>query len=112
MNELAVLIKRSYAKDADGKLLLDDSGKVKVSESTREVFCSERSIGQKEFYQAHGTDFRPELKLILPDYLEYEGEKLVDYNGQRYRVLRTYRTGYELELTLERAPKEDGEADG
>lgn len=110
MDEIAVLIKRADVMDDAGRPVLDDSGKVKTSESFREVFCSQRSIGQKEFYQAHGTDFRPELKLILPDYLEYEDEKLVDYNGQRYRVLRTYRTGYELELTLERAPKEDGEA--
>jgi len=36
----------------------------------------------------------------------------VDYNGQRYRILRTYRAGQELELTLERAPKEESGLDG
>jgi hypothetical protein len=34
------------------------------------------------------------------DYLDYEGETLVEYLGQRYRVLRTFRTGQELELVL------------
>lgn len=99
MNEIAVLIKREY------------DGATRV-ETKREVFCGFRSIGMKEFYSASSTDFRPELKLVLADYLDYDGETLADYNGQRYRILRTYRAGQELELTLEKAPLEDGEADG
>lgn len=99
MNEVAILIKRVY----EGATLV---------ETTREVLCGFRNIGMKEFYSANSTDFHPELKLVLADYLDYDGETLVDYNGQRYRVLRTYRTGLELEITLERAPLEDGEADG
>jgi SPP1 family predicted phage head-tail adaptor len=98
MLDILTLVKRTPRGDAD--------------ESTRTVFCGVRSIGQQEFYQASATDFHPELKLVLADYLDYNNETLVDYNGQRYRVLRTYRTGQELELTLERAPDEDGEADG
>lgn len=96
MTEVAVLIKREYG----------------VADVRREVFCGFRSIGMREFYAANGTDFHPELKLVLADYLDYNGETLADYNGQRYRILRTYRQGQELELTLERAPAEDGEADG
>lgn len=96
MNEVVTLIKREYGKD----------------DIRREVLCGFRSIGHREFYAASTTDFHPELKLVLADYLDYEGETLVDYNGQRYRVLRTYRTGLELELTLERASAEDGEAGG
>lgn len=95
MNDIAVLIKREYGKD----------------DVKREVFCGVRSIGMREFYAASTTDFHPELTLILADHLDYNNETLVDYDGQRYRVLRTYRTGQELELTLERAAAEDGEAD-
>lgn len=96
MDEVAILIKREYGKD----------------DIKREVLCGVRSIGMKEFYTASSTDFRPELKLILADYLDYEGETLADYDGQRYRILRTYRAGQELELTLSRAPAEEGEAYG
>lgn len=96
MTEVATLIKREYG-EADVK---------------REVFCGFRSIGMKEFYSASATDFHPELKLVLADYLDYNGETLADYNGLRYRIVRTYRKGMELELTLERASAEDGEADG
>ena len=96
MTDVAVLIKRTYGQE----------------DIKREVFCTFRSIGMKEFYAANSTDFHPELKLVLADYLDYNGETLADYNGQRYRILRTYRTGQELELTLERAPFEDGEPNG
>lgn len=96
MSDIAVLIKRAYGQE----------------DAKREVFCGVRSIGMKEFYASNSSDFHPELKLVLADYLDYNDETLADYNGQRYRILRTYRTGQELELTLERAPAEDGEADG
>lgn len=96
MSEVATLIKRAYGAE----------------DVQREVFCRFGSIGMREFYAASATDFHPELKLILFDYLDYEGENLVDYDGKRYRILRTYRTGQELELTLEKAPPEDGEPNG
>ena len=99
MNEVAILIKRSY----------DGAERV---ETSREVFCGVRSVGMREFYSANSTDFRPELKLVLADYLDYDDETLVDYDGKRYRILRTYRNGQELELTLERAPAEESELDG
>ncbi len=96
MNEVATLIKREYGKE----------------DVLREVLCGVRSVGMKEFYSANSTDFHPELKLVLADYLDYNDETLADFNGVRYRILRTYRVGQELELTLERASKEEGEADG
>lgn len=81
-------------------------------ENRRDVFCGIRSIGQREFYQANASDFHPELKIVLADYLDYADEQLVEHDGQLYRVLRTYRTGHELELTVELAPDEDGELYG
>lgn len=94
MDEVATLIKRVYS-DGDWK------------ETNRQVFCGIRSIGQSEFYQANATTYRPELKIVLADYLEYDGETIVEYNGQRFRVVRTYRVGLELEIVLESASKEE-----
>lgn len=79
-----------------------------IGEGTRrDVFCGLRSIGHTEFYEAYATDLRPELKFVLADYLDYEGEAFVEHNGTIYRVLRTYRTGQELELTVTLASKEE-----
>lgn len=75
---------------------------------SREVFCRMASIGQREYYDAKAVDVYPEMKLILADYLEYADERLVEYEGKRYRVERTYRNGQELELTVVRASAEEG----
>lgn len=78
----------------------------------REVFASLRSIGTQEFYQAATTDYQPELKFVIADYLDYEGETLVVHDDQAYRVVRTYRAGQALELTVERASAEEAELCG
>lgn len=104
MNSVLTLIKRVPGKNGDGDPI--------ITETTRDVFCDVRSIGMKEFYQANAQDFHPEAKFVLADYLDYDGETACSLNGQRYTILRTYRTGQELELTVERAPVEDGDVYG
>lgn len=78
-------------------------------ETKREVLCTIKSVGQSEFYQAHGTDYKPELKIQLADYLDYDEEQLIVFNGKWWRVIRIYRTGHALEITVERAPEEERE---
>ena len=92
MNEVLTLIKRTPGTDEISK---------------REVFCSLRSVGVREFYQAHAVDLHPEAVFVLTDYLDYEGETLADHDGQRYRVLRTYRKGQEMELVVVSASEEE-----
>jgi SPP1 family predicted phage head-tail adaptor len=101
MNEVLTLIKRTPDIDANGDPV--------TIETRREVFARVGSIGMREFYAASTTDFHPEAKFILADYLDYNEETLVIYNGHPFRVLRTYRNGQELELTVESAPVDDFE---
>jgi SPP1 family predicted phage head-tail adaptor len=102
MNEILKLITVTQTTDEYGDQV--------AGETTREVFAKLGNIGQKEFYQAQAVGLQPELKFVLADYLDYEGEALVEYNGQRYRVLRTYRSGQELELTVYREVNPHGGA--
>lgn len=81
---------------------VDEYGDPSITYTRRDVFCRVASIGQKEFYQAHAVGLQPEIKFVLADYLDYNGEALVEYDGQKFRVLRTYRTGHELELVCYR----------
>lgn len=81
-------------------------------DSRREVLCQLRSVGHTEFYEAYASGYSPELKFVIADYLDYEGETLVKYGEKYYRVIRTYRTGNELELTVGRASAEEVEAIG
>lgn len=64
------------------------------------LFAERRSVGQKEFYQAQTDGLKPEIKFVLPDYLDYHDEPFVAYDGVRYKVLRTYQNERnELEIT-------------
>lgn len=101
MNELLTLVARTLAAD----------GYTVTEETRREVFCRLASIGQTEFYQAQATDLRPELKFVLADYLDYNGEYLCIFDGVWYRVLRTYRAGQELEIVVQKASAKEVEVD-
>lgn len=81
----------------------NDSGTA-VSEVVleREVFCRIKSIGMKESYEAMGKGHRPEIKAVLSDSYDYDGERQAVYDGVIYNILRTFRSGISLELTLER----------
>lgn len=95
MNDILLLIQQIPGEP-------DEFGDTTYTEVPRQVFCRKASIGQKEFYQANAMGLQPEMKFVLADHLDYQGETLVEYDGQRFRILRTYRTGRELELTVYR----------
>lgn len=64
------------------------------------IFAEIKSIGMKEFYQAQTAGSKPEIKFIITDYMDYQGQEYLIHDNIRYKVLRTYRTGNnELEIT-------------
>jgi hypothetical protein len=72
-----------------------------ATESSRTVFCNKKSVGYSEFYKASQAGYKAELKIDLYTQ-DYEGETLAEYEGKRYRVIRTYesKNGDFTELTL------------
>ena len=72
----------------------------------RQVMAEVMSIGQSEFYQAQAAGLKPEIKFKIADYLDYEGEEVLEYTDrgktEEYKVIRTYRKGIELEITCKR----------
>lgn len=100
MNEVLFFINQTQESDSFGDPV--------IKETSRRVYCREVSIGQKEFYQAYANGLKPELKLEIADYLDYEGEQMLDYTPkgqmklQRFRILRTYSVGHKLELVCYR----------
>ena len=87
-------------------LLINEDGE------RREVFAKQNNIGTTEFYQAATTDYRPEVKFTLSDYYDYNGETFAEYEGKLFRIMRTYRAGQEIELTLTSASAEEVELYG
>ncbi len=64
------------------------------------VYAEVKSIGQNEFYQAQTADKKPQIKFVITDYMDYQGQKYLVHEGTRYSVLKTYRTrSNELEIT-------------
>lgn len=75
-----------------------------VTETTRTVMCEVQSVRRSEYYNALNAGFQPEyvFKLTLAE--DYQDERLVMYHGQKFRVVRTYRTDDEgIEITVERS---------
>lgn len=88
------LIRQEYQEDEIGN-------QVPVETETV-VLCGLKSVGRTEFYNAAATGLRPELVFVVHGY-EYNGEQLVEFEGVRYQVIRTYQVDFEeLELTVER----------
>lgn len=75
-------------------------------EIRRKVFCEIRSISQNEAYQAMGAGLNPELKVKITLESDYHGEKLLELDGVRYRIIRTYIPETNgIELTIQRENK-------
>lgn len=73
-----------------------------ITETEREVFCTIQSVGRTEYYKAMSEGLEPEYIFIINDYSDYSGEKLLKYNGVRYRVIRSFVNGMHCELTAQR----------
>lgn len=73
------------------------------TETTRRVYCTIRSVGMQERYlsMSHGLD--PSIVFILAHAFEYQDEDRCVYQGNEYRIIRTYRTTDDgIELVCER----------
>jgi hypothetical protein len=80
----------------------DDIGNQVSTESETVILCGLKSVGRSEFYNAAVSGLRPELVFIVHGY-EYSGQKVVEFEGVRYNVIRTYAVSFEeMEITVER----------
>ena len=79
-----------------------------VTESEREVFAEIRSVTRSEYYNALNAGIQPEyvFKLTVED--DYQKEHFLRYEGQKYRIVRTYLTDDGgIEITAERSDEND-----
>lgn len=75
-----------------------------VTEEARTVFCTVRSVGRAEFYNALNAGVQPEYVFRLELAEDYQNERIVFFRGQKFRVVRTYVTADDgIEITVERS---------
>lgn len=80
----------------------DAIGNQTVQETSKEVFCSVYPIAQNEFFSARTLGISPRLKFCV-SFVDYEGEELAEFEGQRYVIYRVYdNTNDIVELYAER----------
>lgn len=80
----------------------DEIGNQTPTETRKTVLCNVKSVGRNEFYSAATAGLRPSIVFVIHGY-EYDGEQVVEFEGTRYNVIRTYSTDFEeVELTCER----------
>lgn len=83
-------------------LTQNEIGEWVSSEVKTPVLCREKSVGRNEFYAAAVAGHKPGVILALYR-CEYQGQGVVEYEGVKYAVIRTYSDGVkEIELTCEK----------
>ena len=59
-----------------------------ATETKRRVKCQEMTLTQAEVYQAGGEGLSPEAKLLIPYDRDYRKERELEYDGERWKVIR------------------------
>lgn len=73
----------------------------------RDVFCTVRSVGMRESYEAMAHGLMPELVFVLAQDFEYQGEKRCRRGNVYYDIIRTYVTETDgIELTVQRSSRQ------
>jgi SPP1 family predicted phage head-tail adaptor len=68
----------------------------------RTVMCQVDSVTRAEFFEGGRNGLNPEF-VFRVFFGDYDGERLLEYNGKRYGIYRTYHgRGDQIELYVER----------
>ena len=95
------LIKSEYVRD--------ENGIQRPQESIREVFAQVKSVTSSEFFEGGRNGLNPAFRFTV-FFGDYEGERVIEYLGQRYAIYRTYQERNDaLELYTERQGGVNGE---
>ena len=95
------LISQVYSVDSVGNQISTDTA--------RQVYASRRPISRSEFFTAQTAGIKAEHLFVISS-LDYEGERLVEYAGEKFTVYRVYENEHEqTELYVERRLGDYGE---
>lgn len=92
LDNICYLISNKIKQDENGNEIADGTEVM--------VFCAEVGVYSSEFFNAGIIDIKAEV-LLLIDFDNYEGQKIVKYNNAKYSVYRVFpRTDGFMELYL------------
>lgn len=89
----------------------DRRGQVVYNETSVSVVCDVVPVSRDEFFNGAQVGIEPAYQFNINP-IEYNGQKIVEYNGRRFSVYRIYETGPDtLELYVEYTAGINGGAD-
>lgn len=91
MEGSAILFHESYVIDSIGQHI--------PTFEEIEILCHIESIGQREFFSAGQNGINSDLKIVTPS-VNYNNESIIEYNGERYGIYRTFRSKDTDEIEL------------
>lgn len=81
MDDVITLISETKAQN--------DFGVWEMTETGKQVFAKVHSVTRQEFYDGGRAGLNPELHFDIFKG-DYDGQRIVEYHGQRYGVYRVY----------------------
>lgn len=74
---------------AYGEPIYDDCGNEFVPEIDTMVFVQPRGVYNAEFYNAAQAGLHPTITFRLTNRADYEGQKVIEFEGTEYSIIRT-----------------------
>lgn len=78
----------------------DSAGNEIMTYNTKLIYVQPRSVYSSEFYQAAQAGLHPSITFEITNRADYNGEKLLEWNGAEYDILRADWTGMKDKLRL------------
>ena len=78
----------------------DSAGNELITYEERTVFVQPRGVYNAEFYNAAQAGLHPSITFELANKADYNGEKLVEWDGKTYSVIRTDWTAQRDRISL------------
>lgn len=93
-----------------GTPTFDSYGNEITTRTEREVYVQPRSVYASEFYNAAQAGMKPSITLFLANRADYHDEKVVEFHGREFRVIRADWKGQRdgLSLILEERVEANG----
>ena len=76
-----------YAKDLTPTY--DIYGNEVITYTAKNVYVMPRGVYNAEFYNAAQAGLHPSITFVLANKADYDGEKIIEWEGKTYNVIRT-----------------------
>lgn len=102
------LVQKTVQKDSTGAAVLDDIGNPVYAETATEVWADVKSPSRAEAAAAGAMGLKASAVVIV-HVTDYSGQTVVEIDGDRMAVYRTFKKAEDVELYV---TEKRGEADG